>query len=81
MLLTHWILEFMKQVLPRLLRPVAPFSVGTGRGNKDKLSILTSYYKVKIVARGNQRQYCSTVYYVGTCETTSVFVWDMFLQH
>ena len=34
-LLTHWMLEFMKQVLPRLLRPVAPFSVGTGRGNKD----------------------------------------------
>lgn len=29
MLLTHWILEFMKQVLPRLLSPVAPFSVGT----------------------------------------------------
>ena len=32
-LLTHWMLEFMKHVLPRLLRPVAPFSVGTmGRG-------------------------------------------------
>lgn len=29
-LLTHWILEFMKHVLPRLLKPVAPFSVGTG---------------------------------------------------
>jgi len=28
-LLTHWILEFMKHVLPRLLNPVAPFSVGT----------------------------------------------------
>lgn len=28
-------LEFMKQVLPRLLRPVAPFSVGTGIADKD----------------------------------------------
>lgn len=36
-LLTHWILEFMKQVLPRLLRPVAPFSVGTGMENKDMM--------------------------------------------
>lgn len=35
MLLTHWMLEFMKQVLPRLLRPVAPFSVGTGIADKD----------------------------------------------
>lgn len=28
-LLTHWILEFIKHVFPRLLSPVAPFSVGT----------------------------------------------------
>lgn len=26
-------LEFMKHVFPRLLRPVAPFSVGTGTNN------------------------------------------------
>lgn len=46
----------MKQVLPRLLRPVAPFSVGTGMKNNvekhftegnalkraDKFSLLTS---------------------------------------
>lgn len=32
-LLTHWMLEFMKHVFPRLLRPVAPFSVGTGTNN------------------------------------------------
>lgn len=36
-LLTHWMLEFMKQVFPRLLKPVAPFSVGTGKSERGEL--------------------------------------------
>lgn len=53
-LLTHWMLEFMKQVFPRLLRPVAPFSVGTaadkGRGNSNG----TTHSRPDVVCKKNE---------------------------
>lgn len=46
-MLTHWMLEFMKQVLPRLLRPVAPFSVGTGENTSQSTAVTLAYKNVK----------------------------------
>lgn len=45
-LLRHCSAEFIKQVLPKLLRPVAPFSVGSDGTNVKTDSVLAKENKI-----------------------------------